>query len=41
MEAIAVMLRLANTANHSHIFPPGLDSPEIPTDALFYSLSEG
>lgn len=40
-EAIAVMLWLANVANHSHIFPPGTDSPKIPIKTLFYSLPEG
>lgn len=40
-EAITVMLWLANVANHSPIFPPGIDNPEIHIKALFYSLPEG
>lgn len=41
IETITGMLWLANVANHSHIFPPGMDSSEIAIKTLFYSLSEG
>lgn len=41
IDTITVMLWLANVANHSHIFPPGMDSSEIAIKTLFYSLPEG